>query len=75
MQKCALSAKTQTRMPRVLKEKKKKTAKKHAFNRFASNWVCVETDLQWDGSVSKRVAVRRSASKRSRSKVLFLSSR
>jgi len=36
--------------------------KSSAFNQFASKRVCVETDQQWDGSASKRVALR-SASK------------
>jgi len=44
-QKRALSVKTQTRMPLVLKEKKLQL-KSSAFNRLATKRVCIETDMQ-----------------------------
>jgi len=52
LNKRALSAKIQTRMPLVLKEKKLQL-KISAFNRFASKWVCGETSLCRKGSGEK----------------------
>jgi len=61
---------------RIKGEKKviiKITAEKAALlNRFASKRDCVETDLRWNGSSTKRVANRKSASKRSRRIVVYL---